>query len=233
MGDNPFSKPMYISDLVAMLKKKIGSNERPINAMVIQKQNRLVDAFNKQVLKKICDSKGKIVAGQAYEEWQFFYDGHKIKEYMEAIEKGIVPIIHQQKVKDPKFPSPSEAEGDEHGAEKPKSKDIKKDEYTLAEYWAKIIENSSPEELYEMGQDVVAGGWNVIHGEIIRLNMLEKWEKVYKGIDDPLEWRKRGRDNIKLWSIEFYGEPFWNEDKLKEMKDKVSPIIGIKIQPTN
>ena len=80
-----------ISNTAAFLRKKVDSNERPLTAVVLKHNNKLVDEWYTTVLKNICDQKGNIKAGAVGPEWEWFNDGKTIKKVIEDIKEGIIP----------------------------------------------------------------------------------------------------------------------------------------------
>lgn len=83
-------QPVRIFDAASMLRKLVDPNERPYNKTVIKSNNRIVDEWFEQVLKKICGQSGTILAGQMWCEWQYFYAGKTIKKFMDGLENGSV-----------------------------------------------------------------------------------------------------------------------------------------------
>ena len=78
-------KPIHISNLSSMFRREIHPNEKPYTNIVLKSNNRLIDEWEREVLKKICDKNGCIRDGQAWDEWQYFYTGKII--YQDIIQK--------------------------------------------------------------------------------------------------------------------------------------------------
>lgn len=87
---DPSNTPIRISDAASMLRRQIDPNERPYTKTVLKLNNSLVDEWYETILKNICDTKGCIRAGQMWYEWQYFYIGKTIKQFVESIENGLV-----------------------------------------------------------------------------------------------------------------------------------------------
>ena len=87
---DPGMMPIRITDAASMLRRPINPNERPYTQAVYLKNNKLVDEWYEQVLQKIADKKCEIRAGQVWGEWQFFYHGKILPQFMKAFEDGKV-----------------------------------------------------------------------------------------------------------------------------------------------
>lgn len=90
MSFDPDKNFISILDASSMLKKQVNSNERPYTAAVIKFNNALVSEWYEKVLKKICDKKNSIRAGAVWPEWQYFYVGKTLPQFMEALKNGFV-----------------------------------------------------------------------------------------------------------------------------------------------
>lgn len=93
-------------------------------------------------------------------------------------------------------------------------------------FWVDIFTKKSIDDIATFGQAAVGHGWKLIVDETFIRKSIEKWEKVYKGTDDPLVWRKRGHDNPKLWA-EDYDSPFWDREELQDVTQKVVTVLKI------
>lgn len=98
------------------------------------------------------------------------------------------------------------------------------------DYWVEVFTKKSIEEIAAMGQSAVGHGWKLIVDETFIRSSIEKWEKVYKGYDDPMAWRKRAHNNPKLWA-EDYDSPFWGPEELKDIHQKVLTVLKISVSP--
>lgn len=87
---DPSNTAIKISDASSLLRKQIDPNERPFTKTVLKANNSLVDEWHETVLKNICDTKGCIRAGQMWYEWQYFYFGKTLSQFVEHLEKGLV-----------------------------------------------------------------------------------------------------------------------------------------------
>jgi len=90
MSFNPGENFISISDASTMLKKQLFSNERPYTAAVIKSNNALVSEWHEKVLKKICNKKSAIQAQNVWPEWQYFYVGKTLPQFIEALNNGFV-----------------------------------------------------------------------------------------------------------------------------------------------
>lgn len=82
--------PIRVIDAASMMRRPIHANERPYTRAVLKSNNRLVDQWEEQVLKKICGSSGTIAAGQVFSEWMYFYTGKTIKKFIENLNAGLI-----------------------------------------------------------------------------------------------------------------------------------------------
>lgn len=98
------------------------------------------------------------------------------------------------------------------------------------DFWVDLFTKKSVEELAAFGQSSIGHGWKLIVDETFIRASIEKWEKVYKGYDDPMAWRKRGHNNPKLWA-EDYDSPFWGPEELKDVTQKVLTVLKISVSP--
>lgn len=89
-------KPMYIIDASSMFKRKISPNEKPFEKTVMERNNKKVQDWHDRVLKEICDSKGKVIAGRVVSEWQFFDDAEKVTKFHKAIEAGKIKRLSKE-----------------------------------------------------------------------------------------------------------------------------------------
>jgi hypothetical protein len=87
---DPSHTPVRISDAASMLRKRVEANERPFTKDIIKFNNSLVDEWHDSVLKKICNKNASVRSGQIYGEWQYFYCGKTIKNFIEYLNQGIV-----------------------------------------------------------------------------------------------------------------------------------------------
>ncbi len=84
---------------------------------------------------------------------------------------------------------------------------------TAVEYWKKIFEKSTIEELIKLGIPVVGHGWKLLNDEIYIDICVEK-----------LEWRKLGNNFPKLWNMESENS-FWTVEQAKDISEKVGNIL--------
>lgn len=87
---NPGNTDLRITDASSMLRSPIDANERPFKKHAIKANNALVDEWHNSVLVKICDANGSIKAGQVEFEWQYFYTGKTIPQFISHLEKGLI-----------------------------------------------------------------------------------------------------------------------------------------------
>lgn len=99
------------------------------------------------------------------------------------------------------------------------------------DYWVNLFTKKSVDDLALMGQSSVGHGWKLIVDETFIRSSLDKWEKVYKGTNDPMVWRKRAHDNPKLWAAD-YDSPFWAVEELQDVTQKVMTVLKSSVSPS-
>lgn len=99
----------------------------------------------------------------------------------------------------------------------------------LLEFWKSTFENLSVGELMDMGVPLVSHGWKIILDEMFISTQLDKWEKVYKGSNDPLIWRKKANDHAILWSINNQYS-FWSKEQTTKIAEKVMSVVKTPIK---
>lgn len=82
--------PIRVINASSMFRREISKNEKPYLATALKFNNKLVDEWEKEILKKICNKEGMIRDGQILSEWQSFYTGKIIYGFMENLEKGYI-----------------------------------------------------------------------------------------------------------------------------------------------
>lgn len=93
------NKPMKIIDAASMLRRKLEENERPFMLVVLKNNNKLVDEWYEEVLKKTCNRDLTIKAGQVHGEWEYFYNGKIIKNFIDNINDGYIIRPDEKAVK--------------------------------------------------------------------------------------------------------------------------------------
>lgn len=188
--------PVRISDAASMLRVKIDPNERPYTQATMKFNNSLVDEWHEKVLRKICNKDAAIRSGQMWFEWQVFFTGKTITQFMKHLETGLVS--------------------------RPSEKSVN--------FWIKTFSDSSIEELVQLGSPLIGHGWKLIIDESFIRSSAEKWEKIYRLSDDPLEWRIIANNHPKLWNMD-HESPFWSQEQLENVTQKVHTILKTIISP--
>jgi hypothetical protein len=89
-GLNMMNEPMRISDAASLLRREIDFNERPLAKLMLLGNNAIVDEWHEKVLKKICNTKGQIKSGQFNVEWEYFYNGIILPNFIKGLESGLI-----------------------------------------------------------------------------------------------------------------------------------------------
>lgn len=94
----------------------------------------------------------------------------------------------------------------------------------VLEFWKDFFENLSIEEMHNYGAGTVASGWAIIQDYIREWFSEKKWEMLFsQAPDDPLYWEK----NYHKHNMYIEGKvlPFWDEETLKDIQQKVGAIL--------
>ena len=105
---------------------------------------------------------------------------------------------------------------------------IVRGEPELIEKWSNIFSKLAVDEMFDMGKESLSEGWNILRSEARLKLCIEKWDAVYSLSTDPLDWRKLGNNNPKLWddNRSAYG---WDEDVERDVIQKMSSITSTNI----
>lgn len=98
-------------------------------------------------------------------------------------------------------------------------------------FWTEFFHHSTLEEIHSCGVGVVSFGWDIIETELRSWNADQKWEKIFSKSEDPLEWEKMAPSHQSLLKGELF--PFWNQEILKTISEKVGTILHLQITPEN
>lgn len=105
-------------------------------------------------------------------------------------------------------------------------------EYNMkaVDYWKDFFQELNVSEIKSHGWGVVAKGWSYLSSYIQDYYVLQKWERLYSKDDDPFYWEK----NHFLINGLSKGEehPFWDEETLKDIHQKVSSVLGNPVKPS-
>jgi len=189
-----FNSPISVTDASSMLRATPQKNELPYTVRVIKMNNKLVDEWEKKILRKIEDRRGTVPSGKVWPSWQLFKEGKEMIKYSEV--SDMIPRASKEQL----------------------------------EFWITFFENSTIEELYEIGIGALGFGWSVIEDEIRLWNADKKWEELFSQTEDPLEWEKKSPSHQALLRGDLF--PFWDKKKLQTIGEKVGTIFNLQITPT-
>lgn len=99
----------------------------------------------------------------------------------------------------------------------------------VLEFWKAFFETSSVEELHSYGSGTVSMGWTIIQNYFKLWFMKEKYDKFFSQSDDPLWWEKNHHTQAAVLNGEVF--PFWSPEELKEIHEKILPVLSIQVQP--
>lgn len=95
-------------------------------------------------------------------------------------------------------------------------------------FWKEFFENLSVEEMHAYGVGSVAFGWRVIEEHFRMWSADLKWENIYSKSEDPLDWEKLSYGHSNLMNGKMF--PFWEEDQLNEIKQKVFTVLSVQVK---
>lgn len=100
----------------------------------------------------------------------------------------------------------------------------------VIEFWKDFFENLSVEEMYAYGSGSISEGWGIIQRHLKMWFAEQKWERIFSAKpDDPLWWEKNYHAHTDYLSGKIL--PFWNEEKLKDIQQKVAAILMNQVKP--
>lgn len=86
MDTDYYNKPIAVVDASSMFRKLIAKNMRPYTVKVIKLNNRMVDDWEKVILRPM-STKGKVPAGNVWSSWKLYYEGKGLHEYAKIREQ--------------------------------------------------------------------------------------------------------------------------------------------------
>lgn len=98
------------------------------------------------------------------------------------------------------------------------------------EYWKQFFENLEIEELHENGILAINNGWYFLNKVIQDHFIRQRWDKIFSQSNDPYEWFKLSEKHKEL--IQGTKLPFWDQEYLKEVSEKIEAILRIQVRPT-
>ena len=102
----------------------------------------------------------------------------------------------------------------------------------VLDYWIEFFDKATPESLIDLGPATVGHGWKLVTDEITIRRNISRWEKIYKGTDDPMKWREKCHDNPKEWSTD-EDYIFWMNEKYLNIEQKVKSVLHVPSAPIN
>jgi len=101
----------------------------------------------------------------------------------------------------------------------------------VLEFWKDFFENRSVEEMHSYGSGNVSFGWTIIQNELRMKSAEEKWDKIFSTSSDPHDWYKL---SFKYSDLTQGKElPFWNEEILADVQEKVATVLMVQVEPTS
>jgi hypothetical protein len=188
-----YNSPILISDATSMFRRQIKPNTPPYTETILRKNNKKVDAWEKDMLNEVCDSDGKIPAGRIQVLLKLYEEGMSYKSFLDRF---------------PYIPRPTEEQ---------------------LEYWKNFLDRPM-EELYDDGPELCLLGWQIVCNELKLRDTIKKYEEVYSKSNDPTEWYDLSLKNRPLFDGSYHS--FWDEDKIKDISQRIQTIVSLRIQPS-
>lgn len=100
----------------------------------------------------------------------------------------------------------------------------------VLEFWKDFFEHLTVEEMHEYGAGTVAAGWGIIQDYIKEYFSQKKWDVLFsQAPEDPLFWEKNYHKHTAY--IDGKSLPFWNEEILNDVQQKVAVVLGNQPRP--
>lgn len=101
----------------------------------------------------------------------------------------------------------------------------------IIDYWKDFFETLSVSEMKKYGWGVVAKGWNILNSHLQDHFVTQKWEKLYSKSADPFFWEQNHSDISDL--LQGKPHPFWNDEDLKDIQQKVNSVLSTAVKPSD
>jgi hypothetical protein len=102
---------------------------------------------------------------------------------------------------------------------------------TQVQYWKDFFENLTVEEMHDHGVLLVDNGWYTLNKYIKEWLVKQRWEKVFSQSNDPYEWYVLSKKHSDLMKGKIL--PFWDNDHLREIAEKVETVLKIQVRPSS
>jgi len=79
-----YNVPIAVTDASSMFRTRVHDNTPPYTVQVTKLNNRLVDDWEKKVLRKMADQRGMIPSGKVLPSWRLYYEGRGIQSYVKV-----------------------------------------------------------------------------------------------------------------------------------------------------
>jgi hypothetical protein len=90
--------PMYISDATNMFRQPVPKNTKPYDEQVLRYNNDLVDRWGREMLSKLADSNGKVLASKVYPSWVIFASGTESESFETHYQQGSFAQVSREAV---------------------------------------------------------------------------------------------------------------------------------------
>lgn len=191
-----------VSDACAIYRKSIRVNDRPYAKEIAMLNNKLIDEWGEQLLRKLADANGEMPAGLisagpgTLPLIDLYRHGIEIKRmWDDFMSEELFPII------------PSET----------------------VSYWKNFFETSDVATLHHYGPNYVEWGWNILEIYTARWLIEQKHEYIFGDSDEPTDWyRASGR--YKQLAVNWV-HPLWSIEQIRDISERVKYVILLHIKP--
>ncbi|MFW9930720.1 MAG: hypothetical protein ACFFD1_15125 [Candidatus Thorarchaeota archaeon] len=99
----------------------------------------------------------------------------------------------------------------------------------MVNWWKNFFESSTVEEMHSYGTGAISSGWTIIQEYFKMWYAEKKWNEFFSKSEDPLWWER----NYHKHSLLLEGKilPFWTEEQLKDIGQKVGSILINTVDP--
>lgn len=101
----------------------------------------------------------------------------------------------------------------------------------VIQFWRDFFQDLEVVEMKKYGWGVVAKGWGILSNYIQDHFVQQKWERLYSRSEDPFFWEEHHSDIADL--LQGKPHPFWREDELRDIQQKVTSVLSVVVKPSD
>jgi hypothetical protein len=97
-------------------------------------------------------------------------------------------------------------------------------------FWTSFFDHEL-DEIYNHGYGMINRGWNILLDEHRSRLADKKYEKICKGVEEPIEWWNNLIKNSEFFDQDKLRPIFWEKDTFLDINDKVMTILRFQVNP--